>query len=95
METVINSNKNQLSGRESSLDNTSETVSNSKLPALNNFQKELTVLINKYSLENNSNTPDFILAEYLIACLQNYELAIMAREIWFNNEIDFTAVDKG
>lgn len=40
METVINnSNKKQFKGGESSLDNTSETVSNSKLPALNNFQK--------------------------------------------------------
>lgn len=79
METVINKSNKQIRGRESSQDNASGTVSNSKLPALN-FQEELTSLINKNSIENESNTPDFILAEYLIACLQNYERIIQARE---------------
>ena len=31
------------------------------------FQKELTALINEYSKENDSDTPDFILARYLNA----------------------------
>lgn len=33
------------------------------------FEKELTSLINRYSLENDSNTPDFVLASYLTDCL--------------------------
>ena len=38
METVINNkSKKQFRGRESSQDNTSETVSSSQLPALNNL----------------------------------------------------------
>ena len=41
METVINNkSNNQFRGRESSQDNTSETVSNSQLPALNNLTIE-------------------------------------------------------
>ena len=37
------------------------------------FEKELTDLLNRYSKENGSNTPDFILARYLIGCLKNYD----------------------
>lgn len=36
------------------------------------FEKELAILINKYSKENESDTPDFILARYLKDCLANY-----------------------
>ena len=34
--------------------------------------RELTDIINKHSLENGSDTPDFILAEYLVSCLLLY-----------------------
>lgn len=37
------------------------------------FVKELTRLINKCSLENTSDTPDFILAEYLKDCLVAFD----------------------
>jgi len=36
------------------------------------FIRELTTLINKHSLESGSDTPDFILAEYLVNCLENF-----------------------
>lgn len=47
------------------------------------FEAELRGLINKYSQENESNTPDFILAEYLSDCLDIYNLAVRAREKWY------------
>jgi len=34
-----------------------------------NFRKELEVSINSYNMEDISDTPDFILAEYLEDCL--------------------------
>ena len=40
-------------------------------------------LINGYSLENESNTPDRILAQYLLDCLRAYNSAVMARAIWY------------
>ena len=46
------------------------------------FEKELEELINKHSIENESDTPDFILAQYLIGCLDNFKSTINAREIW-------------
>ena len=47
------------------------------------FQKELTRLINEYSKENDSDTPDFILARYLNAVLDNFNAAVMDREQWY------------
>lgn len=52
------------------------------------FKDELTSLINKYSLENASNTPDFIIAQYLIECLDSYNLATMLRNKWYGSSID-------
>lgn len=46
------------------------------------FQKELEHLINRYSQENVSNTPDFILAAYMGACLSAFDSAVMERERW-------------
>jgi hypothetical protein len=48
------------------------------------FKKELAELINKYSMENGSDTPDFILASYLIGCLDNYAKIVNERDGWFN-----------
>lgn len=47
------------------------------------FYRELTALINRYSLENESNTPDFLLAQYLIGCLRNFSNIVNNREEWY------------
>jgi len=47
------------------------------------FEKELEMLINKHSKENESDTPDFILEQYLKVCLANYAEAIKARDKWY------------
>ena len=39
--------------------------------------------INRHSAENASNTPDFILAQYLNHCLIGFNLAVNSREIWY------------
>ena len=45
------------------------------------FEKELEHLINKHSMENGSDTPDYILAKYLSNCLEVYNDAVTARDI--------------
>lgn len=50
---------------------------------LDEFEKELEHLINKYSLENLSNTPDFILAAHLRNCLENFSRTARVREDWY------------
>jgi len=48
------------------------------------FRKELEILINRYSKENYSNTPDHMLANYLIDCLEAYNKIIRDRDDWYN-----------
>jgi hypothetical protein len=50
------------------------------------FLDELTALINKYSLENRSNTPDFILARIMCNALQSFEDRVIERENWYKRE---------
>lgn len=47
------------------------------------FTDELESLINKHSRENESNTPDFILAKYIESCLVAFETASIARDRWY------------
>lgn len=48
------------------------------------FEEELKTLINKASLENDSNTPDFILASFLTNVLIEWNHAINARSHFTN-----------
>ena len=43
------------------------------------FQQELCALVNRHGIDNDTNTPDYVLAEYMCTCLQGYELALAAR----------------
>lgn len=53
---------------------------------MKNFEKDLAGLINSYSLENKSNTPDFILAKYLVSCLKAYNSTVNARDKWHDGK---------
>lgn len=48
------------------------------------FRIDLESVINRYSKENGSNTPDFILAQYLNDCLYAYDKAVRRRDEWYN-----------
>lgn len=50
------------------------------------FRAELEHLLNRHSLENASNTPDFILAQYLCACLAAWDQAVQQRETWYGRD---------
>lgn len=52
--------------------------------------KDFAEVINRHSLENGSNTPDFILAEYLVNCLESYNYAVLNRNDWYYRN-DFNA----
>lgn len=49
------------------------------------FERELEGLINKYSSQSESDSPDFMLAEYLINCLNNFNLITRKGERWHVN----------
>lgn len=52
---------------------------------MSTFTETLTALINRHSVERESNTPDFILAEYLSDCLEAFEKVIAARSKWYDS----------
>lgn len=52
-----------------------------------NFQSELRGLLNRHSMENGSDTPDFILAEYLTGCLEIYNDILVKRSKWYGGKI--------
>jgi hypothetical protein len=52
------------------------------------FRDELSALINKYSKENGSNTPDFILAGFLTDCLSAFDKATRVRTAWYDNDME-------
>jgi hypothetical protein len=47
---------------------------------------ELQQLLNRVSRENRSDTPDYILANFMIGCLASYEQATNARECWYGRK---------
>lgn len=50
------------------------------------FEQDLRDLINKRSMEQGSNTPDFILVKYLVGCLKIFDESINARDNYNNYE---------
>jgi len=52
------------------------------------FRKALEHTINCHSAENGSNTPDFVLAQYLTECLAAFDKATQHREAWYGRPFD-------
>jgi len=52
-------------------------------PAESEFRSALKELLNKHSIEGGSNTPDHVLADYLIRCLDNFTETTQTREKWY------------
>ena len=48
------------------------------------FHSKLESLLNSESMENGSNTPDFMLANYLMDCLKAFDRAVRTRDDWYN-----------
>jgi hypothetical protein len=58
------------------------------------LESDITTVINMHSLENTSNTPDFLLAEFMLACLYAYNTTLQKRTLWYGrmDESGSTAV---
>ena len=50
---------------------------------MSDIEKQLRALINSESVENNSNTPDWILSSFLMDSLKTLETAINLRDKWY------------
>lgn len=47
------------------------------------FEEDLRALLNRYSMENASDTPDFILARFVMMTLQAHTEATERRDEWY------------
>lgn len=47
------------------------------------FEREIREAINRNSKENQSDTPDYILARYLVSCLDSFSIAVHDRDVWY------------
>lgn len=52
-------------------------------PPERSFQQELAALINRKSLENGSDTPDFILANFIVRAIEAFDATTAEREKWY------------
>jgi hypothetical protein len=48
-----------------------------------NLHRELSALLNSYSVENRSDTPDFVLATFMLQCLSAFNVATRMRTNWY------------
>ena len=51
------------------------------------LRSDIETAINMHSRENDSNTPDFILAEYMLDCLNAFEKCSRRREEWYGKSL--------
>lgn len=50
---------------------------------MGSLEEDIRAVINQHSEENISNTPDYILATYLIRALDAYVNAVRDRDAWY------------
>lgn len=50
------------------------------------LQTELRKLLNAHSAESGSDTPDFILAAYLLRCLDAFDETTLLRDTWWRGD---------
>jgi len=53
---------------------------------MSEFKQSIEKALNKTLRKNASDTPDFILAQYLDACLVAFDAAINERDRWYDTE---------
>ncbi|AIY16156.1 hypothetical protein GUY44_12040 [Pimelobacter simplex] len=62
----------------------------------NGLRSEIKHALNRASAENGSDTPDHVLADYLLACLAAFDAATLARSTWYGHhqQIGFTSAEE-
>ena len=49
------------------------------------LKEDLAKIIHKHSRESDSDTPDYILGEYLLSCLEAFEMASNQRDNFYKH----------
>jgi len=84
---VLHQIKSSLEGLPGVSSVTIEQIGLVPLPAIHDsFERELEGLLNARSLENESMTPDFVLAAYLRDCLNVWNVHTRERDRWWGHQ---------
>lgn len=59
-------------------------------PVVLDFERELAALLNKHSMDAETNTPDFILARHIIRDLDTYRETTAEVKRWNNDDFRTT-----
>lgn len=59
------------------------------------FYGDLVTIINEYNQVRHSNTPSYIIANYLLACLEAFEYAVNKRDMYWEHFPDIMSDDNG
>ena len=51
-----------------------------------NLQREIATALNRACAENESNTPDWLLAQFMLSCLAAFNTAVQQRETWYGRD---------
>jgi acid phosphatase family membrane protein YuiD len=51
------------------------------------FRTELSALLNRFTREKGSDTPDFILAQFVVSALVAFDGAVVVRDRWLGRSI--------
>ena len=70
----------------SELDINYEQNKQDNLTKLEAFKKDIAYVINKHSMECDSNTPDYVLADFLYRCLSAFHKGTNNRTEFYNVE---------
>jgi len=54
-----------------------------RLDRVDSLRREITSALNRASAENESDTPDFVLAEFLLDALKAFDRATQQRDSWY------------
>lgn len=58
------------------------------------FEQELVQLLNKHNMERYSGTPDWILANYLVGVLRQFDCAVQIRANWRGESTELPALQR-
>jgi len=64
------------------------------MPKKRDLKRELTGVLNSFSCENASNTPDFVLAQFMLDTLSAFNTASQAREKWYGKRLTISGVEE-
>ena len=59
------------------------SMANESRTHVDSLRQEIASALNRHCCENESNTPDFLLAEFLLGCLRAWDDATRKRERWY------------